>query len=94
MPKVDRENCLNNRGSALEKAIKVLNVLTTSDRPLALTEIAERLNLPRQTIHRVVQSLAQNQLALRAPHRGTPHVSVTASKPMTALAGCMALMQI
>ncbi|MEJ2176415.1 MAG: IclR family transcriptional regulator [Gammaproteobacteria bacterium] len=69
MPKVDRENCLNNRGSALEKAIKVLNVLTTSDRPLALIEIAERLNLPRQTIHRVVQSLAQNQLALRAPHK-------------------------
>lgn len=69
MSKVDRENSLHTRGSALDKAIKVLNVLTTSDRPLALTEIAERLNLPRQTTHRVVQSLVQNHLALRAPYK-------------------------
>jgi len=69
MSKVDRENSLNNRGSALDKAIMVLKVLTASNRPLALTEIAERLELPRQTIHRVVQSLVQNQLALRAPHK-------------------------
>ena len=80
MPKVDLENSLNIRGSALDKAIKVLDVLTTSDRPLALNEIAERLNSPRQTIHRVVQSLVQNQLALRAPHKDRYQVGPAMSR--------------
>ena len=47
----------------------VLDELTASDRPLALAELSERLELPRQTIHRIVQSLVRSQMVLRAPHK-------------------------
>lgn len=57
------------RGSALSKALDVLALVTKSERPLALAEIAELLELPRPTLHRVLQQLVDEQLILRAPQK-------------------------
>lgn len=57
------------RGSALSKALDVLALIAKSERPLALAEIAELLELPRPTLHRVLQQLVDEQLILRAAHK-------------------------
>ncbi|MGI9319268.1 MAG: IclR family transcriptional regulator [bacterium] len=57
------------KGSALDKAITVLSMIAASDHPIGLADLAERLSLPRQTIHRVLQSLVQTGLIIRAPQK-------------------------
>ena len=47
----------------------VLNSITASEHPLGLAELTERLELPRQTIHRTLQSLVQSGMVLRAPQK-------------------------
>lgn len=56
-------------GSALNKALAVLDQLTQSRRPIGLAEVAELVDLPRQTVHRILQQLAGAQLILRAPQK-------------------------
>ena len=53
-------------GSALEKALLVLEQLALSTRPVGLAELVTRVDLPRQTIHRILQQLADAKLILRA----------------------------
>ncbi|GBE42815.1 transcriptional regulator KdgR [bacterium BMS3Bbin10] len=55
--------------SALEKALLVLGELTRSPRPVGLAELAAAIDLPRQTIHRILAQLENAQLILRAPQR-------------------------
>ena len=55
--------------SALEKALLVLGQLTQSLRPVGLAELAVSINLPRQTIYRILQQLSDAQLILRAPQK-------------------------
>lgn len=57
------------RGSALNKALLVLEHLTQSHRPIGLAELAELICLPRQTIHRILQQLVDAQLIIRAPQK-------------------------
>lgn len=57
------------RTSALEKAILVLSKLTESERAIGLAELAEEIDLPRQTIHRVLQQLTEAGLIIRAPQK-------------------------
>lgn len=57
------------RGSALSKALDVLALIAKSDRPVGLAELAELLELPRPTLHRVLQQLVDEQLILRAPQK-------------------------
>lgn len=57
------------RTSALEKAILVLRQLSVSERPIGLAELSEEIDLPRQTIHRVLQQLADAGLIIRAAQR-------------------------
>lgn len=57
------------RGSALEKAIHVLNEIATSPRPVGLAELASAIELPRTTIHRILQQLVDMGLVLRAPEK-------------------------
>jgi len=54
------------RGSALEKALDILQVIADSKRPIGLAELAESIDLPRPTIHRTLQQLVETGLILRA----------------------------
>ena len=44
-------------GSALQKVVLVLDALFESDTPIGLAELSQQLELPRQTVHRVVRQL-------------------------------------
>lgn len=57
------------RGSALSKALDVLTLIAGADRAVSLAELAEQLNLPRPTLHRVLQQLVEEQLILRAAYK-------------------------
>ncbi|MGI9385567.1 MAG: IclR family transcriptional regulator [Methyloligellaceae bacterium] len=57
------------RGSALEKAIRVLEKLASSERPTGLAELTAEIDLPRQTIHRILQQLVETGLIIRAPQK-------------------------
>lgn len=55
------------RLSALEKSILVLEAIVDHPQPVSLPELTIRLGLPRQTIHRVLQQLTANALISRLP---------------------------
>ena len=57
----------NGTGSALGKALAVLEVLLEEPMPLSLGDIAARTDLPRQTVHRMVKQLEENALLRRDP---------------------------
>ncbi|MEE9588883.1 MAG: IclR family transcriptional regulator [Hyphomicrobiaceae bacterium] len=59
----------NERGSALEKAILVVREIASRERAIGLAELAEEIDLPRQTIHRVLQQLVETGLIIRAPQK-------------------------
>lgn len=53
------------RGSALGKALLVLDVITEQPQSIGLPDIASRVDLPRQTAHRVLQQLERSGLVAR-----------------------------
>ncbi|MEM7225962.1 MAG: IclR family transcriptional regulator [Pseudomonadota bacterium] len=57
------------RGSALEKALAVLESVIGQAGPVGLPDLTVQLGLPRQTIHRVLQQLESNGLLQRDAHR-------------------------
>jgi DNA-binding IclR family transcriptional regulator len=52
--------------SALRKSLAVLDCLIAADRPCTLAAIARTLDLPRQTVHRLLQQLSEEGLVGRA----------------------------
>lgn len=56
-------------GSALEKSVAVLDLLSRAEGPLGLSELADRLNLPRQTVHRILGQMEDLALIRRLPGR-------------------------
>jgi len=57
------------RGSALEKALAVLEAITAQSQPIGLPDLSARLGLPRQTVHRVLMQLEAAGLIVRDPSR-------------------------
>ena len=57
------------RGSALEKALAVLESVIGQAGPVGLPDLTSQLGLPRQTIHRILQQLESNGLLQRDAHR-------------------------
>lgn len=55
--------------TAIQKALSVLEVVTQEIRPLGLADIARELDLPRQTVHRVVRQLEDLALLRKDPTR-------------------------
>ena len=53
--------------SALGKGMTVLSAILTAAKPPSLNDIAERTNLPRPTVFRVVKQLEETLLIARAP---------------------------
>ncbi|MGI9462569.1 MAG: IclR family transcriptional regulator, partial [Aestuariivirgaceae bacterium] len=56
-------------GSALNKAIAVLEAVTAHAQPIGLPELTDRLGLPRQTIHRILVQLTDSGLIKRGRER-------------------------
>lgn len=57
------------RGSALDKALAVLEAITAQSQPIGLPDLSARLGLPRQTVHRVLIQLEEAGLIVRDPNR-------------------------
>ncbi len=57
------------RGSALDKALAVLEAITAQSQPIGLPDLSARLELPRQTVHRVLTQLEKLGLVVRDPSR-------------------------
>jgi len=56
-------------GSALEKALQVLEAIIDQPQAVGLPDVADRLGMSRQTVHRVLQQLMENGLIVRDPSR-------------------------
>lgn len=63
------EDDSGDRLSALEKALVVLEAIVAYPSPVGLPDLTAELGLPRQTIHRVLQQLAEAGLLVRDPSR-------------------------
>lgn len=57
------------RGSALDKAMRVLDALVDQPQSVGLPDLTARVGLPRQTVHRVLQQLEELGFVLRNPAR-------------------------
>lgn len=57
------------RGSALEKALQVLEAVVDQPQTIGLPDLTARVGLPRQTVHRVLLQLEENGLVTRDPSR-------------------------
>ena len=57
------------RMSALDKALAVLEAVTEQRQAVSLPDLAARLNLPRQTVHRLLGQLEEAGLVRREPTR-------------------------
>ena len=57
------------RGSALDKALAVLEAITAQSQPIGLPDLSARLRLPRQTVHRILFQLEGAGLVVRDPSR-------------------------
>ena len=59
----------DHRSSALEKALAVLQAISDQPQAVGLPDLAARLRLPRQTVHRVLTQLEKLKLVTRDPSR-------------------------
>ena len=56
-------------GSALDKALAVIEAVAEQPQAIGLPDLAARLELPRQTTHRILKTLEDRGLLLRDPAR-------------------------
>ena len=61
-------------GSALEKALYVLDAVVAEDQPIGLAYLSDALELPKPTIHRVLAQLERSGLVERTPDRNRYHI--------------------
>lgn len=64
-----KRDVVQERGSALDKALAVLEAITAQSQPIGLPDLSARLDLPRQTVHRVLVQLEEARLIVRDPSR-------------------------
>jgi IclR family acetate operon transcriptional repressor len=57
------------KGSALEKALLVLETIVDQPQSVGLPDLTERLGISRQSVHRLVQQLEQQGLVYKVPKR-------------------------
>ena len=50
------------KGSAMQRILAILEQVANSDRPVTPTEINEKLNLPKATIHRLCAKLEDEKI--------------------------------
>ena len=62
-------NKTKDHGSALNKAIAVLELITAHSQAIGLPDLTMKLNLPRQTVHRILLQLEEQGLIIRDASR-------------------------
>lgn len=67
-------------GSALSKAISVLELITAQSQAIGLPDLAVKLGLPRQTVHRILLQLEQLGLIIRDTSRDRFYVGPKLSR--------------
>jgi DNA-binding IclR family transcriptional regulator len=67
--KIPYTNKKKSAGSALKKALQVLEAIIDQPQAVGLPDMADRLSMSRQTVHRVLQQLEDNGLVVRDPSR-------------------------
>ena len=60
----------SNRSPAVERALDVIELMAASDRDLSLLEIMKRVNIPRQSLVRILNTLCDRGIVERAGKRG------------------------
>ena len=70
-------------GSALDKALAVLEAITNHAGPIGLPELSNRLGQPRQTVHRILMQLTASGLIRRARERDRYTIGPRLSKLAT-----------
>src|SRR3954454_551981 len=70
----------DSRSSALEKALSVLEAVSDQSQAVGLPDLAARLGLPRQTVHRVLGQLEKLRLIIRDRSRERYSVGPRLSK--------------
>lgn len=55
------------RTTAVQRAFALLETLVAQNRPMSLAQMAERLNLPKPTVHRLASRLEADDLLAREP---------------------------
>lgn len=68
-PNMREREAAQERGSALDKALAVLEAITAQSQPIGLPDLSAALALPRQTVHRVLVQLEAAGLVVRDPSR-------------------------
>ncbi len=57
------------KGSTLEKALAVLEAIVDQPQSIGLPDLAERVGLSRQSLHRLLQQLQEHGLVVKVPNR-------------------------
>jgi DNA-binding IclR family transcriptional regulator len=73
MPRQAREAEGPNAGGVqvLERAVEILRVLGESTGEMTLAQIADRSGVPRSTVHRIIQTLAEANFVAQGPGSGS-----------------------
>jgi hypothetical protein len=64
-PPTDSER--GDRGSAVQRAIALLEMIVAENRPMSLAQMAETLALPKPTVHRLAARLEAEGMLAREP---------------------------
>lgn len=67
-------------GSALEKALQVLEVIVEQPQSVGLPDLADRLGISRQSLHRILQQLHEHGLVVKIPKRDRFAIGARLSK--------------
>ena len=57
----------NQANSAALRAFRILELIAESEAPPSLADIVARMDLPKQTVHRLLQQLQDSWLVTRTP---------------------------
>ena len=60
-------NGRSERSSAVQRTFALLEMIVTENRPMSLAQMAERLSLPKPTVHRLASRLEEEGLLAREP---------------------------
>ena len=74
------QKIIKGSGSALDKALQVLEVILEQPQSIGLPDLADRLGMSRQSIHRLIQQMHEQGLIVKIPNRDRFAIGARLSK--------------